>query len=222
MTNRDRLIALMDRLALSKADVADLAKASPATVDGWLKPETSKSSRGVPDVVLSLLEYAAGDKVCATFDEAADHLGLTVKRVKELAADSQIGLTAALWARREERPLERVKGGEHVVLSLGPVSYLLASGWVWLPIQAPSGKRCKVGVNAWTVEDGDGIRLDTSLHNSKQTMEALREAAVATRVAERLEEMRMLGERLADARDRGDEAEARRIDRALAVLDKTI
>ncbi|WP_262265527.1 hypothetical protein [Microvirga yunnanensis] len=222
MTNRDKLIALMDRMALSKADVADLAKASPATVDGWLKPETSKSSRGVPDIVLSILDFAGGDKVCSSFDEAADYLGLTAKRVKELALASQTGLSGALWAHRDEKPLERVKRGEHVVLSLGPVSYLLASGWVWLPVQAPNGRRVKIGVHAWTVEDADGIRLETYLQSTKDRMEARRSTAEATRLAERLEEMRMLGERLADAKDRGDDAEARRIDRALAALDKTI
>jgi len=222
MTNRDKLISLMDRLALSKADVADLAKASPATVDGWLKPETSKSSRGVPDVVLSVLEFAAGDKVFADFSEATDHLGLTLSRVRMLARDSQIGLTGALFAHRAENPLQTVRNGGHVTLNLGPASYLLVPHWAFLPLQAHNGRRCKLAIRAEVVEGSEGLRLEHDIDDWEETAEGRRSAAAATRLAQRLEEIRLLGERRADAALRGEDTKVRQIDRALALLDKQI
>lgn len=222
MTNRDKLIALMDRLALSKADVADLAKASPTTVDGWLKPETSKSSRNVPDVVLQVIEFAAGDKVCADVSEAADILGVTMGRVRAMAADSRAGLTGALFAHRAEKPLEQVKAGGHVVLSLGPVTYLLAPGWMFLPLQAFNGRRCKLGVRAQIVEGPEGLRLDTDVEEWTESAAGREATAEAVRLAEKLEEIRMLGERRADAVARGEDAKVRQLDRALAILDKQV
>jgi len=223
--NRTALIDLMDRLALTKADVASIAKASPATVDAWLKPETSKSSRQVPDVVLDVLSYSAGDAVCASPSEAAELLGTTIARVKRAAGQSRALLTHAMSVRRKEdgvHPLETVKKGGHVVMSLGPLSFLLVPGFAFLPVEGHTGKRVKLGVPARIVETRDSIRLETEVDEWNRTREEQRSAVAAARLASLLEEQRRLGSRLADAKEEEDAAAIRRIETALALLDKQI
>jgi len=149
-------------------------------------------------------------------------LGLTASRVRALAADSQVGLSGALWTHRAENPLQKVRDGGHVTLSLGPATYLLVPGWAFLPLQAHNGRRCKLGVRAEVAQGSEGLRLDTDVPDWAETAEGLRSAAAATRLAEKLEEIRLLGERRVEALDRGDGAEVRRLDRTLAVLDKHI
>ncbi|WP_091972445.1 hypothetical protein [Methylobacterium gossipiicola] len=215
----------MQRLALTKADVARIARASEATVDSWLKPETSKSHRACPEVALAVIENAAGDPVCAFASEAADVLGITAARVKALAVDAQVGLGAALWAARRNdvvHPLVRVKAGDPLTLELGALSYLLLPGWAFLPLQGRDGRRCKLAVRA-TIEDGvEDPWLSTEAHDWADEAEARREASEAVAVAERMEEVRILGRRRVEALDAGDEAEVRRIDKALDLVGRTV
>ncbi|GBU19686.1 MULTISPECIES: hypothetical protein [unclassified Methylobacterium] len=219
MSNRARLVSLMERLALTKGDVARIARASEATVDSWLKPETSKSHRACPEVALAVLEHAAGDPVCAGASEAADVLGVTLSRVKALATDAQTGLGAALWSAGQDATLARVEAGEPVTLAFGPLAFLLLPGWAFVPIQGRDGRRCKLALRARIVAGTEGgRRLDTQAHDWADEATTRAEAATATRIAERMEEIRMLGLRRVEALDAGDDAEVRRIDRVLELV----
>ncbi len=139
MSNRARLVSLMERLALTKGDVGRIARASDATVDSWLKPETSKSHRACPDVALAVIEHAAGDPVCATASEAAEILGVTAARVRALATDAQVGLGGALWAAGQDEVLARVEAGQPVTLAFGTLAFLVLPGWAFVPLQGRTG-----------------------------------------------------------------------------------
>lgn len=223
MSNRARLVSLMERLALTKADVARIARASEATVDSWLKPETSKSHRSCPDVVLAVLGHGAGDPVCASASEAAEVLGVTLSRVKALAMDAQVGLGAALWSAGTDATLARVEGSVPVTLEFGTHAYLVLPGWAFVPLQGRDGRRCKLGVRAQIVTDADGSRrLDTQAHDWADEAEARERASTAIHVAGCMEELRVLGRRKVEALDAGDEAEVRRIDRAMGLVGRQV
>lgn len=223
MSNRARLVSLMERLALTKADVARIARSSETTVDSWLKPETSKSHRACPEVVLAVIQHGAGDPVCATPSEAADVLGVTLSRVKALATDAQVGLGAALWSAGMDATLARVEGSVPVTLEFGAHAYLVLPGWAFLPLQGRDGRRCKLGVRARIVPDTDGgRRLDTQVHDWADEAEAREHASTAIRVAECMEQFRILGRRRVEALDARDEAEVRRIDKAMGLVGRQV
>lgn len=223
MSNRSRLVSLMERFALNKADVARIARASDATVDAWLKPETSKSHRSCPDVALAVLEHAAGDPVCATASEAADALGVTAARVKAMATEAQVGLGAALWSAGQDATLARIEAGEPVTLAFGPLAFLLLPGWAFVPLQGRDGRRCKLALCARIVAATDGgRRLETQAHDWADEAEARQQASEAVAVAERMEELRILGLRRVEALDAGDEAEVRRLDKALEFVGRQV
>ncbi|WP_018042813.1 hypothetical protein [Methylobacterium sp. 88A] len=224
MSNRDRLVSLMERLALTKGDVARIARASETSVDSWLKPETSKSHRACPNVVIAVIEYGAGDTICASVSEAADHLGLRAERVNTMAADARVGLGAALWSAGMDDTLARVSWGHPVTLDLGPASYLLLKGWVFLPLQGRDGRRCKLAVRASVEgeEGSDGRWLNTEVNDWVDDAEARKAAAQATHIAGLMEQNRMLGLRRVEALDAGDEAEVRRIDKVLDIVGQQI
>ncbi|GJE83385.1 MULTISPECIES: hypothetical protein [Methylorubrum] len=223
MSNRARLVSLMERLALSKGDVARIARASDATVDSWLKPETSKSHRVCPDVVLAVIEHGAGDPICATASEAADVLGVTVARVRAMAIDLQVGLGGALWAAGQDEVLARVEAGEPVTLAFGTVAFLVLPGWAFVPLQGRDGRRCKLAIRARIVAGADGgRRLDTQADDWADEATTRAEASTAAAVAERMEEVRVLGLRRVEALDAGDEAEVRRIDKVLDLVGRSV
>jgi hypothetical protein len=57
MTNADRLRILMHQHDLALSDVAAMTSSSLHTVRSWLKPETVKSYRAMPDHRLWLLDH---------------------------------------------------------------------------------------------------------------------------------------------------------------------
>ncbi|MBK3398049.1 hypothetical protein [Methylobacterium ajmalii] len=223
MSNRRSLISLMESFALTKADVARIARASDATVDAWLKPETSKSHRACPDVALAVIENAAGDPVCATASEAADVLGVTAARVRAMAVDAQVGLGGALWATRDQHPLSRLEAGEPVTLEFGSIAFLLTRGWAFLPLQGRDGRRCKLAVRAQILPAADGgMRVETQAHDWADDADTALWVSDAIAVAERMEEVRMLGRRRVEALDAGDDAEVRRLDKAIDIVGRAI
>lgn len=120
MSKSDRLVSLMERPPLTKGDVACIPRDSEMSVDSWLKPETSKSHRACPDVVIAVIEYGAGDTICASASKVAGHLGFRVERIKAMAADTQVALGAALCSAGMDDTLAFVFCGHPVTLGLGP------------------------------------------------------------------------------------------------------
>lgn len=56
MTNREKLQRLMLKHRLKPAQVSEILDASEDTVTSWLRPESNKSSRNMPNAKLRLLE----------------------------------------------------------------------------------------------------------------------------------------------------------------------
>lgn len=59
--NREQLIELMERYRLDIPAVARLTLRSPLTVTSWLRPETSKSHRAMPDWAVDMLRIKTDD-----------------------------------------------------------------------------------------------------------------------------------------------------------------
>ena len=55
MNNRDKLKQYKEDYNLTRQQMADLVLTPLSTMNNWLNPETSKSSRSCPDSIIELL-----------------------------------------------------------------------------------------------------------------------------------------------------------------------
>ena len=194
------------------------------SVDSWLKPETSKSHRACPDVVIAVIEYGAGDTICASASKVAGHLGFRVERIKAMAADTQVALGAALCSAGMDDTLAFVFCGHPVTLGLGPTGTPLLKEYAFPPLQGRDGRWCKLAVRASVEgeESTDGRWLNTTVYDWIDDAEARKVVAQATHIAGIMEQSRMLGMRWVEALNAGDEAEVRRIDKVLDIVGQQI
>jgi hypothetical protein len=183
-TNRERLIALMDRDSLTVKDVAAMVQASPDTVTGWLRPESNAAHRKVSDRVLQILDLALGARIEVDPSRAADALGTTIGKVKELASAATIILDGALYADRKAGDLmRRIEAGEVVELRFGGVRALASSNWAFVPV-AHGPKSILLAVPARIRETEVGPILDTTADDWRDARAARQAQAAATRLNE--------------------------------------
>lgn len=202
-TNRERLIALMERDSLTVKDVAAMVHASPDTVTGWLRPESNAAHRKISERTLQLLDLALGARIEVDVSRAADALGLTIGRVKSLAEQSSIVLEGALWADKTAggELWRRIRAGEIVELRFGTARALASSDWAFVPV-ANGPKSILLAVPARILDGGTGPVLDTRIGGWADARAKSKAEAAATRLNELNAEEARLEARIAGASGR--------------------
>lgn len=185
-TNRERLIEIMERDGLTAEDIGAMVQASPSTVHAWLRPPHHAAHRNIGDRVLRILDLALGVRIVSDASKAADALGTTIGRVKELATASSIVVDGALWGDRSRggKLMERIAAGEVVELRLGLARALACKDWAFLPV-AVGSRSVLLSVPAVLrrTEDGD-LSLDTQASEWSDECAARRAETAATRLNE--------------------------------------
>lgn len=185
-TNRERLIALMERDTLTVKDVAAMVQASPDTVTGWLRPESNAAHRKVSDRVLQLLDLALGTRIAPNASEAATTLGLAIDQVKKLAEQASIILDGALYADKRAGGdlMRRILDGEVAELRFGGARALASSCWAFVPVSRGS-RSVLLSVPARIVETETGPLLVTTIDDWRDE----RSERLAKTAAARLDEL---------------------------------
>jgi hypothetical protein len=169
-TNREKLLAVMERDGLSIADVAAMTGAAEVTVKGWLRPAGNKAHREVSDTVLRILDLALGARVVSSHAEAAGVLGIGIADVKRQVADAMVLVRGALWSEQTKDGgglLGQVAGGGTVEVVFGPVRAIVSPSWTFVPVANAAGHTVLVGVLAHVVEGG--IDVDRMLMLAAET-----------------------------------------------------
>ncbi|ARJ66100.1 hypothetical protein WV31_10720 [Magnetospirillum sp. ME-1] len=182
-TNRERLIAIMERDGLSERDVAAMVQAPPATVHAWVRPESNAAHRKVSDRVLQLLDLALGARIEFDVAKAADALGTTISMVKRLAEQATIILDGALWADRAAggELMRRIQAGEVVELRFGTARALASSDWAFIPV-ANGPKTILLAAPARILDGEAGPVLDARTGDWTDARARAKAASAATRL----------------------------------------